>query len=81
MCVSQLITLGKCQRSPGVARWWSVALALGPGTLVVTVMGVMNALITGLAYGFGGIIIALTYARLREIKEGVAVDQIATIFE
>lgn len=43
--------------------------------------GIGIAMINGLAYAFGGIVIALVYARLREIKEGVDVDQIASVFE
>jgi len=43
--------------------------------------GIVLALFNGLAYGFGGIVIALVYARLREIKEGVDVDQIVAVFE
>lgn len=43
--------------------------------------GVGISMISGLAYAFGGIVIALVYARLREIKEGVDVDQIAAVFD
>ncbi|MEP4249558.1 hypothetical protein [Tateyamaria sp.] len=45
------------------------------------IAGVGLAMITGLAYALGGIAVALVYARLREIKEGVDVDQIASVFE
>ncbi len=42
---------------------------------------ILNSALTALAYGLGGIFIALIYARLREIKEGVSVDQIVSIFD
>ncbi|MCF2903856.1 hypothetical protein L0666_02555 [Octadecabacter sp. CECT 8868] len=43
--------------------------------------GIGLAMINGLSYAFGGIVVALVYARLREIKEGVDVDQIASVFD
>jgi hypothetical protein len=45
------------------------------------VAGVGLSMFSGLAYAFGGIVIALVYARLRAIKEGVDVDQIAAVFD
>ncbi|MEM6637395.1 MAG: hypothetical protein AAF667_16050 [Pseudomonadota bacterium] len=51
----------------------------GVGAFIAS--GVVLSLINGLAYGLSGIATALTYARLREIKEGVAVDQIAAVFD
>lgn len=44
-------------------------------------LGVVLSAFSGLAYGLSGIATALTYARLREVKEGVAVDQIASVFD
>ncbi|MEP5950143.1 MAG: hypothetical protein ABJ249_00970 [Lentilitoribacter sp.] len=43
--------------------------------------GIATIILNGLSYAFGGIIGALVYARLREIKEGVDVDQIAAVFD
>ncbi|MEP1610769.1 MAG: hypothetical protein ABJL72_02490 [Roseobacter sp.] len=43
--------------------------------------GITIVILDGLSYAFGGIIVALVYARLREIKEGVDVDQIAAVFD
>ena len=54
---------------------------LATGVVGQVIAGVGLSIIVGLAYGFGGIAVALVYARLREIKEGVEVDQIATVFE
>lgn len=58
----------------------ALGLAAG-GTVGQLIAGIGLAAISGLAYAFGGIAIALVYARLREIKEGVDVDQIASVFE
>lgn len=54
---------------------------LADGIAGFVILGVIYALFTGVVYGFGGVIIALVYARLREIKEGVAVDQIVSVFD
>lgn len=54
---------------------------LTAGLVGQIIVGVGLSVITGLAYAFGGIAVALVYARLREIKEGVEVDQIAQVFE
>lgn len=43
--------------------------------------GIGLAMMNGLGYALGGIVAALVYARLREIKEGVDVDQIASVFD
>lgn len=43
--------------------------------------GTAYSLLIGLAYALVGIATALVYARLREIKEGVAVDEIAAVFD
>ncbi|WP_227272467.1 hypothetical protein [Roseobacter weihaiensis] len=65
-----------------VAGFLIAALAFVVGGLVgQIVIAVSFAGINGIAYAFGGIAGALTYARLREIKEGVAVDQIAAVFD
>ena len=39
------------------------------------------ALASGISYGLAAIPIALIYARLREIKEGVSVDSMADVFK
>jgi len=56
-----------------------VGFLTAAGGLIVVGIGV--AMINGLAYAFGGIVVALVYARLREIKEGVDVDKIAAVFD
>ncbi|WP_029062639.1 hypothetical protein [Labrenzia sp. DG1229] len=42
---------------------------------------VLSAALSTFGAGLGSILIALIYARLREIKEGVSVDQIAAVFD
>ena len=56
-----------------------VAILAGIGGPIFAGIGL--AMINGLSYAFGGIVVALVYARLREIKEGVDVDQIASVFD
>jgi hypothetical protein len=45
------------------------------------VIFLVSSSVTAIIYGMIGITIALIYARLREIKEGVSVDQIAAVFD
>ncbi len=58
-----------------------VLAAIGGGAIGQLLLLLLLAGVNGLAYGFGGTAVALVYARLREIKEGVAVDQIAAVFD
>ena len=58
-----------------------LVVAVLPSVFTVVVGGILFALITGFGYALGGIAVALTYARLREIKDGVDVDQIASVFD
>ena len=52
----------------------AIGVGIGGGIL-------LSALLSGLGYGIMNISLALIYARLREIKEGVNVDQIASVFD
>lgn len=54
---------------------------LGGGVISVIISVVLVSALNGFAYGLSGISVALIYARLREIKEGVSVDQLADVFE
>ncbi|MEM1065213.1 MAG: hypothetical protein AAGJ74_06905 [Pseudomonadota bacterium] len=59
-----------------------VLIAMGGASLAGPVLAAIAfAVISGISYAFGGIAIALVYARLREIKEGVNVDHIASVFD
>jgi hypothetical protein len=52
--------------------------AVGGGLLVSLAL---MSIATAVGMGLSGITISLIYARLREIKEGVSVDQIASVFD
>lgn len=60
-------------------------IGLAPATASASVfsitVGVIAAMISGLTYAFSGIIMTLTYMRLREIKETLPLDQVAEVFE
>lgn len=57
-------------------------LALAATSLIgMVLIGVLFSALVGFGYALAGIAIALVYARLREIKEGVEVDQIAKVFD
>lgn len=64
-------------------------IAIGSGYLVDVVVNlagnapgiILSSAATSLETAFTAILVALTYARLREIKEGVSVDQIASVFD
>lgn len=58
-----------------------VTAAAGPSTAMVLVGGLLLSLSIAFGYAIGGIATALIYARLREIKEGIDVDQIASVFD
>lgn len=53
----------------------------GGGFFGVTLMVLVNALVSALSYGLSAIAVALIYARLREIKEGVPVDRLSEVFD
>lgn len=54
-------------------------LAMSSGILAVSI--VLYAALTAIGTGLVSILTALIYARLREIKEGVSVDQIVSVFD
>ncbi len=53
--------------------------AVGDGMVALAVL--INAVLYAITYGLSGISIALIYARLREIKEGVSVSDLAAVFD
>jgi MFS family permease len=59
----------------------ALAYVFAEGIAAMIVLGLTFATLTGFGYGIPAIAVALTYARLREIKEGVDVDQIAAVFD
>jgi hypothetical protein len=64
----------------------SITFLGAPGGFISVIAGgilplILYAVISTIGIGLFGILIALIYARLREIKEGISVDQIAAVFE
>lgn len=74
-----LILIGICT---GVLNYVS-EFAYGYGTLAMgsLISMVIYSALAAVAVGLSGIAIALIYARLREIKEGVSVDELVSVFE
>lgn len=54
---------------------------LGQSFAGLAIMTLTLAAITGIGYGLSSISVALIYARLREIKEGASVRDIASVFD
>ncbi len=54
---------------------------LGTSFVGILLMVLVISVINGFTYSLFGIATSLIYARLREIKEGVGVDQLASVFE
>lgn len=52
-----------------------------PSVFGMASIAIVYSILGAIGYAIGGITIALVYARLREIKEGVEVDQIAKVFD
>lgn len=84
-------TLTKEYRWPIVGAWILITICtmiftfvgtFMTGLIAVPLLGmVLYAVLTAIGTGLAGIFAALVYARLREIKEGVSVDQIASVFD
>lgn len=64
---------------PGFIIGFVALLGSGAFAQLVLLFGI--PVIQGLSYAYGGIVVALVYARLREIKEGVPMDEIASVFD
>ncbi len=66
-----------------VAGFLLVGMAgmVGSGAFGLIIFGIAASLLGAIGYGLGGISVALIYARLREIKEGIGVDEIAAVFD
>lgn len=58
-----------------------VAGALGTSGAALVLLALILAALSGVGYGLSAISTALIYARLREIKEGVSVRDIAAVFD
>lgn len=62
-----------------VLALFAADLVMDSGSLALSI--VLYAALTAIGTGLVSILTALIYARLREIKEGVSVDQIASVFD
>ena len=58
-----------------------VGAGLGSVGIGIAISLVLVGLINAFVFGLSGISVALIYARLREIKEGISIDDIASVFE
>ena len=79
--VGVILIIGLCNMLIGFGAQFVVGMlgaGLGGGFIISLFL---IAISTTIGMGLGGISISLTYARLREIKEGVSVDQIASVFD
>lgn len=79
--IGTIILIGICTALLSFVATFLVSMlgALAGGGIAVSL--VITSAISAVGYGLGGISLSLIYARLREIKEGVSVDQIASVFD
>jgi hypothetical protein len=79
-----IIIIGIINFVIGLIAQWIVGMlvsASGGGIGGVVIFLIFQSLITSISFGLGSITIALIYARLREIKEGTSVRDIAAVFD
>jgi hypothetical protein len=77
--VGAVILMGICNFVIQLVAGFIIGLVAG-ATGVVGALIIM-ALLSAVTYGLGSILVALIYARLREIKEGASVRDIAAVFD
>lgn len=51
------------------------------GAFDILPLFLIQSITNAFAYGFGSVVVALAFARLKEIKEGVSVDDLVSVFE
>ncbi|WP_282119251.1 hypothetical protein [Ruegeria atlantica] len=73
-----LLLIGICAGIGGFLASFAAGLLEGVGSWAMTAG---FSVVAAFGAGLSGISVALIYARLREIKEGVSVDQIASVFD
>ncbi|SLN24976.1 hypothetical protein ROA7450_01026 [Roseovarius albus] len=81
--LGSLILIGICSWALSFALTFVLGLVgIGfGGAAVGAVSIVLFAAITGVSYGLSAVAISLIYARLREIKEGTSMNDLASVFE
>lgn len=68
-----------CYAIPLFAGFFAAELAMAQSHLTLAI--VLFTILSSIGTGFLSILTALIYARLREIKEGVGIDEIAAVFD
>lgn len=77
-CVGALIVMFFCLIGIGIVlNIAEYVVGLAAGDDAASILGIV---LSGISNAFGGIFVALLYARLREIKEGTSVEQLADVF-
>lgn len=82
--IGVLIVIGLCTVLINFAAIFVSGLllsVLGSGGVVLIVSLIVVAFVYALVYGLSGISVALIYARLREIKEGTQISELAAVFD
>jgi hypothetical protein len=77
--VGAVILMGICNFVIQLVAGFVIGLVAGATGLVGAL--IIMALLSAVTYGLGSILVALIYARLREIKEGTSVRDIAAVFD
>jgi hypothetical protein len=77
-CVGALLLMFLCLFGFGIAM--NIIEAILTAIAGDIVAGLVSLLLNGVTVAFSGIFGALVYARLREIKEGTSVEQLAEVF-
>ncbi|MGR3513410.1 MAG: hypothetical protein ACU0GG_11660 [Paracoccaceae bacterium] len=80
--VGVIIVIGICTFVLNFAAGFGGAMLfgiVGNGSIIMSVL--ITSVIYAISYGLSAISIALIYARLREIKEGVSVSDLAAVFD
>jgi len=79
--VGALILALICAILINIVAVFIVGVIAAAGSIGMIIGVLLFTAISTIGAGFLSIIVALIYARLREIKEGVSVDQIASVFD
>ena len=77
-CVGAILLMFLCMFGFGIVL--NIIEAVLKATAGELVAGIVSVVLNGLLMAFSGIFGALVYARLREIKEGTSVEQLADVF-
>ncbi len=79
--VGTLILVFLCMLLMAVAVGFVAGVVAGANMVATIISVLINLIGSSLQFGFAGIAVALIYARLREIKEGIGLDEIVSVFD